>query len=205
MPLNLLLKLDSKREEVVRFRTALADSATHLERAESALRSFDRVRDAIRQEAPKFHEEKGILAGIRAGGPMIYQHQELTKRAIRDEVLDAEVGKEMVLVLARAAQSILDAVEKQQDGVAKTAGRLEGLHWAAQDALAQIADVLRHYATAQNVGDDDDWSGRGAEKDAVTGGSGGGNGKSDPTSGKKKARAKKKRVTKRSPRTNPED
>jgi hypothetical protein len=214
MPLTLLAKLEAARESALGFRTELADSPIHLERAEAALRTFDRARDELRKEAPNFHEEKGILAGLKLSGPIIRQHQEITKNAIRDELLDAEVGKEMVKVLARAAESLVQAVEKKTEDIQRKAGKLDGVHWAAKDALEQIADVLRHYASARRQEEDEDWSGRGAAKVAGGSGSGGGNGKSadvvdlaDARGGKngkkkvaKKKATRKKGTTKRAPR-----
>ena len=210
MPLSLLTKLEKSREEVLRFREVLADSPTHLDRAETALRSFERARDELRKEAPNFHEEKGILAGLRLAGPIIRQHQEITKNAVRDGLLEAEPAKEMVKVLARSAESLLQAVEKKTEDIQRKAGRLDGLHWAAKDSLEQIADVLRHYVGGKRQEEDEDWSGRGAAKDAADSASGGGNGKSAPVvdlaevrggknGGKKKA-TRKKGTTKRTPR-----
>jgi hypothetical protein len=170
MPMNLLNRLDVQRDEVLKFREVLRDSPVHLERAEAALRAFDRAREELRREAPRFHEEKGILAGLNLSGPIIRQHQEITKKAIADELLDPEAGKEMVKVLARAAESLAQTVESKTEEIQRKAGRLDGISWAARDALGQIEDVLRHYDAGRRQEEDEDWSGR----EAAAGGNGSG-------------------------------
>lgn len=195
MPLNLLAKLDSQEKKILSFREKLKDSPVHLERAEAALRSYQRAVGELRKTAPDFHEAKGILRGLELTGPIVRQHQEIVKVQVRDEVLDADEGKAQVRRLAEAANSVLDAVEKQKEDLQRRAGKLDGIHWAARDALEQIAEVLRHYdASLVHEEDDEDWSGRKAAEAKSA--------KSAKSNGKKvtkKSRSRKRGATKRAP------
>jgi hypothetical protein len=204
MPLNLLKNLELALEKALNFRKALADSPVHLDRAETALKTFERARDELLKEAPNFHEEKGVLAGLKLAGPIILRIQEQTKKMLADGKIEPEVGKAVVRAFSSAADELLKEVDVRTEVIQRKAGKLDGIHWAAKDALVQIADTCRHYAAAKAMEDDEDWSGRATARKAEDGG----NGKSakvlDLAASRGKDRAEKsgrrRGTTKRAPR-----
>lgn len=209
MPLNLLKNLELALEKALNFRRLIADSPVHLDRAETALKTFERAREELRREAPNFHEEKGILAGLKLAGPIVLRIQEQTKKSISEGKLDPEVGKAVVRAFSSAATELLNEVETRTEVIQRKAGKLDGIHWAAKDALEQIAATCRHYAAGKAQEDEEDWSGREAAKATAEAASGGGNGRSAEVvdlaaarGGKngKKTSTRKKGTTKRAPR-----
>ena len=56
---------------------------------------------------------------------------------------------------------ILQAQEARKVELQKLAGRIDGVYWAASEALRELSQTLRHYAGQRDAGDEEDWSGRG--------------------------------------------
>jgi hypothetical protein len=163
MPLKLFAHLEEKAGPLRRFADTLADSPTHLARAEASWRSYERARAKILEDAPTFYEIKGVVAGLKLSGPVIMQHQAITKKAISDDDLQMDVGKQMVQVLGRAATSVLSVVEDRVREKTTAIGKMQGVYWAAVQELDEVASILAHFESGKNLeaDDDEDWSGRG--------------------------------------------
>lgn len=162
MPLKLLAQLDERTTEILRFRAILADSPVHLSRAEAAFRCYEVARGRISVEATRFHELKGVVAGLKLSGPVVLQHQEIERKAIEEGKVPKEVGKPVVERLARAARSILELADVQSTELKVLGGKINGLYVSANDALCEIEAALRHFDAASRD-DDEDWSGRGTD------------------------------------------
>lgn len=212
MPLRMLADLDSKVEEILNFRTILLDAPASLQRAEAAYDAFKRSRTKILEEAPNFHEIRGIVAGLNLAAPELLKEQQLVKSEFEAGRIEKEGAKRQIDSLAAAAKKILAAVESRKVEMQKLAGKIDGIYWGAAESIKDIAGALRHYVNQKNRDDDDDddedWSGRGTPNGQrpVDGGNGTSSAKVTPIAaakkknGTKKKTTRKKGTTKRAPR-----
>jgi hypothetical protein len=160
MPLTMLADLDVRIDPIREFRRVLADAPVPLERAESAYEAFVRARGKILEEAKKFHEIRGVVAGLELAGAAILQEKNLVKSELDAGRTDSSTAKRQMTSLSAAATRILQVQESRKEELFKIAGRVDGVYWAAQQSIAELARILRHFASAREREDDEDWSGR---------------------------------------------
>jgi hypothetical protein len=200
MPLRMLANLDEKVEEILNFRKILADAPASLQRAEAVYDTFRRTREKILQEAPNFHEIRGVVAGLELVGPMVAAEKQLVKAEFEAGRIEKEDAKRHIELLTKVAARVLEAQELRKVEMQKLAGKVDGIYWAAAESIKHVANVLRHYAGQKNREEDgEDPMGWGTENGQrpADGGNGESGAKVTPIAAAKKRNGAKKRATRK--------
>lgn len=155
MPLKLIKHLHTRELSLLHFRKDMADAPMELDRAESAYRSFERTMTKIFEEAPKVHELRGLAQGMALAGPSIVSRQEYVKKLIADEKLDAASGKFTVQELGSTAKLIVENQKTKIEEYQKAVGMIDGLYWAAVNALDEVEHFLNRYERSKAMAEEE--------------------------------------------------
>jgi len=199
MPLKLIRHLDAREREIYSYRQLLKESPMMLDRAETSFRAYAKIRDKMFEESPKLLELRGIVAGMNQAAPILQAHQEMVKGHIKDDKVDPVAGKYTVTVIGQMAVGLKGDIIARKDEYQSVVGRLDGLYWAAVNALDEIQNTINQYVRSQSREEEEESDPLGWGTENGTRPVNGGNGASVTPikAAKSKGTTKKKRVVRR--------